>query len=128
MSRTTVRTDAAPAPVEGAPYSQAIRTGDLVFVSGQVGIDPATGGLVDGGVTAQTHRAFDNVAAILAEAGTGLDRIVKTTVFLRDLAEFGAMNAVYAERVPAPFPARSTVEVSGLPAGAAVEIEVVALA
>jgi 2-iminobutanoate/2-iminopropanoate deaminase len=128
MSRSAVRTEAAPAPFGGAPYSQAIAAGGLVFVSGQVGIDPASGALVAGGVTEQTGRAFDNIAAILAEAGSGLERVVKTTVFLRDLSQFEAMNAVYAERMPAPFPARSTVEVSGLPAGADVEIEVVALA
>ena len=129
MSKVVVRTDAAPAPVSGAPYSQGIVAAGLVFVSGQVPVDPATGKLVEGGITEHTHRCFDNVAAILAEAGSGLDRLVKTSVFLRHISDFAAMNAVYAERVPAPFPARAAVEVSELPVpGALVEIEVVALA
>ena len=129
MTKTVVRTEGAPAPVSGAPYSQGVVAAGLVFVSGQVPVDPATGKLVDGGIAEHTHRCFDNVAAILAEAGTGLDKLVKTTVFLHDIADFAAMNAVYAERVPAPFPARSAVEISELPIpGALVEIEVVALA
>ena len=129
MTKTAVRTDGAPAPVSGAPYSQAIVAGGLVFVSGQVPVDPATGSLVDGGIAEHTHRCFDNIAAILAEAGSGLDRLVKTTVFLRHMSDFAGMNAVYAERVPAPFPARAAVEVSELPVpGALVEVEVVALA
>jgi 2-iminobutanoate/2-iminopropanoate deaminase len=129
MSKVVVRTDAAPAPVSGAPYSQAIIAGGFVFVSGQVPVDPATGKLVEGGIVEHAHRCFDNVAAILAEAGSGLDKLVKTTVFLQHISDFAAMNAVYAERVPVPFPARSAVEVSELPLpGALVEIEVVALA
>jgi 2-iminobutanoate/2-iminopropanoate deaminase len=129
MTKAVVRTDAAPAPVSGAPYSQAIVAGGLVFVSGQVPVDPATGKLIDGGIAEHTNRCFDNVAAILAEAGSGLDRLVKTSVFLHDISDFAAMNAVYAERVPAPFPARSAVEVAELPLpGALVEIEVIALA
>ena len=129
MTKTAVRTDAAPAPVSGAPYSQAIIAAGLVFVSGQVPVDPATGRLVEGGLAEHTHRCFDNVAAILAEAGSGLDKLLKTSVFLHDIGDFAAMNAVYAERVPAPFPARAAVEVSELPVpGALVEIEVVALA
>ena len=90
--------------MSGAPYSQAIIAAGLVFVSGQVPVDPATGKLVEGGIAEHTHRCFDNVAAILAEAGSGLDKLVKTTVFLHDIGDFAAMNAVYAERVPAPFP------------------------
>ena len=129
MSKTVVRSDGAPAPVSGAPYSQAIVANGLVFVSGQVPIDPATGKLVEGGITEQTNRCFDNVAAILGEAGSGLDKLVKTTVFLHDIADFAAMNAVYGERVPKPFPARSAIEISAIPLpGALVEIEVVALA
>ena len=129
MSKVVVRTDAAPAPVSGAPYSQAIITGGLVFVSGQVPVDPATGKLVEGGIAEHAHRCFDNVAAILAEAGSGLDKLVKTTVFLQHISDFAAMNAVYAERVPQPFPARSAIEISHIPLpGALVEIEVVALA
>jgi 2-iminobutanoate/2-iminopropanoate deaminase len=127
MTKSVVTTDGAPAPVGGAPYSQAIAAAGLVFAAGQVPLDPS-GTLVEGGIEAQTHRCFDNVEAILTAAGSGLDRVVKTTVFMTDLNEFGAMNGVYAERMPSPFPARSTVEVSRLPAGARVEIEVVALA
>jgi 2-iminobutanoate/2-iminopropanoate deaminase len=128
MSKSVVHTESAPAPVGGAPYSQAIVAGGLVFCAGQVGIDPATGALVEGGIDQQTHRCFDNVEAVLAAAGSAPAQIVKTTVFMTDLGEFAAMNAIYAERMPAPFPARSTFEVSKLPAGARVEIEVVALA
>jgi 2-iminobutanoate/2-iminopropanoate deaminase len=129
VTKTAVRTEGAPAPVSGAPYSQGIIAAGLVFVSGQVPVDPATGKLVEGGIAEHTHRCFDNVAAILAEAGSGLDKLVKTTVFLHDIGDFAAMNAVYAERVPAPFPARAAVEISELPIpGALVEIEVVALA
>jgi 2-iminobutanoate/2-iminopropanoate deaminase len=126
MTKTVVHTDRAPAPVGGAPYSQAITAGGLVFTAGQVGLDGD--GNLSGDVAAQTHRTFDNLTAILEAAGTGLDRVVKTTVFMSDLGEFGAMNAVYAERMPSPFPARSTVQVAKLPADAKVEIEVVALA
>jgi len=129
VTKTVVRTEGAPAPVSGAPYSQGIVAAGLVFVSGQVPVDPATGKLVEGGIAEHTPRCFDNVAAILAKAGSGLDKLVKTTVFLHDIGDFGAMNAVYAERVPAPFPARAAVEISELPIpGALVEIEVVALA
>jgi 2-iminobutanoate/2-iminopropanoate deaminase len=128
VSKTPVRTEGAPAPVTGAPYSQAIVANGLVFVSGQVPIDPATGKLVEGGIAEQANRCFDNLAAILAEAGSGLDQLVKTTVFLHDISDFAAMNAVYAERVPEPFPARSAIQISAIPLpGALVEIEVVAL-
>ena len=123
---TAVRTDAAPATGAGAPYSQAIVAGDLVFVSGQVPIDPGTGALVDGDVTAQTERIFANLAAVLEAAGSGLDRMIKTTVFLVDLAEFGEMNEAYRAAVSDPPPARSTVEVAALPAGARIEIDCVA--
>ena len=117
------------APDAVGPYSHAVRSGGLLFCSGQTPLDPATGKLVEGGIAEHTHRCFDNVAAILAEAGSGLDKLVKTSVFLHDIGDFAAMNAVYAERVPAPFPARAAVEVSELPIpGALVEIEVVALA
>jgi 2-iminobutanoate/2-iminopropanoate deaminase len=128
VSKAPVRTDDAPAPVSGAPYSQAVVANGFVFVSGQVPIDPATGKLVEGGIAEHTHRCFDNLAAILAAAGSGLDRLVKTTVFLDDIGDFAAMNAVYGERVPEPFPARSAIEISQIPLpGALVEIEVVAL-
>ena len=126
MSKTPVRTDGAPAPVSGAPYSQAVVANGFVFVSGQVPIDPATGKLVEGGIAEHTHRCFDNLAAILAAAGSGLDKLVKTTVFLMDLADFAAMNEVYAGHVGDRPPARSTVQISGLPSGALVEIEAIA--
>jgi 2-iminobutanoate/2-iminopropanoate deaminase len=126
MSKSAVRTEAAPAPFQGAPYNQAIVAGGLVFVAGQVGLDPVTAKLVGEGIREQTARTFDNIEAVLEAAGSGLDRILKTTVFLTDLGEFGEMNAVYAERMAEPFPARSTVQVAGLPGGARVEIEVIA--
>jgi 2-iminobutanoate/2-iminopropanoate deaminase len=127
-SLRVIRADAAPAPVAGAPYSQAIATtgGTLVFVSGQVPVDPATGALVDDEITLQTRRALDNVAAVLAGAGGSLADVVKSTVFLTDLGDFQAMNAVYAACFGAHAPARSTVGVAALPLGARVEIEVVA--
>ena len=128
MSKTPVRTDGAPAPVSGAPYSQAVVANGFVFVSGQVPIDPATGKLVEGGITEHTHRCFDNLAAILAEAGSGLDKLVKTTVFLDDIGDFAAMNAVYGRHFPgdAP-PARSTIAAAGLPRDALVEVDCIAL-
>jgi 2-iminobutanoate/2-iminopropanoate deaminase len=127
QSRQAVHTEKAPAPLGGAPYSQAIISGDLVFASGQVPLDPATGVLVDGGVSEQTEQVLRNVQFVLEGAGSGLDRVLKTTVFLTDLGSFGAMNEVYARHFTAPYPARSTIEVSALPAGAAVEIECTAV-
>ena len=121
-----VRTERAPAPFQGAPYSQAIKAGDFVFVSGQLGLQPGSSDPV-GGIAEQTEQVFRNLAAILEEAGSELDRLVKTTVFLTDLGDFQAMNDVYAGHVGATPPARSTVEVSALPSGAKVEIEAVAL-
>jgi 2-iminobutanoate/2-iminopropanoate deaminase len=126
--KTVVRTERAPAPFQGAPYSQAIKAAGLVFVAGQVGLNPDHGELVGEGITEQTEQAFDNLQAILEEAGTGLDRIVKTTVFLDDFDDFAAMNDVYARRIGESPPARSTVEVAKLPSGAKVEIEAIALA
>ena len=126
-SRERVHTERAPAPFAGAPYSQAMISGDLVFASGQVPIDPATGALVEGGVAEQTEQVLRNVQAVLEEAGSGLDRVLKTTVFLTDLGTFGAMNEVYGRHVSEPYPARSTIEVSALPAGASVEIECIAV-
>jgi 2-iminobutanoate/2-iminopropanoate deaminase len=124
-SRSVVRTEEAPAPFQGAPYSQAIRAGGFVFVSGQLGLkrDQAE---IGGSVEEQTEQIFANLRAILEAAGTGLDRLVKTTVFLSDLADFAAMNEVYAQHVGASPPARSTVEVAALPSGARVEIEAIA--
>lgn len=124
--KSAVRTGDAPAPFQGAPYSQAIKAGEYVFVSGQLGLRPGQTALV-GDVAEQTEQVFRNLAAILAEAGSGLDRLVKTTVFLTDLGDFQAMNEVYARHAGETPPARSTVEVSALPSGAAVEIEAVAL-
>lgn len=126
MTKTIISTPAAPGAI--GPYSQAVRCGDLIFTAGQIALDPATGKLVEGNVTVQTRRVLDNVKAILDAAGSGLDRVVKTTVFLKDMGEFAAMNAVYAEFFPADPPARSTVEVARLPRDVRVEIEAVALA
>jgi 2-iminobutanoate/2-iminopropanoate deaminase len=124
MSRQPIQTDGAPAPV--GPYSQAIRSGDLVFCSGQVGLDPATGELVEGGVEAQAERALKSLAAVLDAAGLTFDDVVKTTIFLADVGDFAAVNAVYGRHMPDPPPARSTVGVGGLPKGALVEIEMTA--
>ena len=124
-AKSVVRTENAPAPFQGAPYSQAIRTGDYVFVSGQIGLKPDHGELT-GSIEEQTEQVFANLAAILAEAGTGLDQLVKTTVFLADFDDFAAMNEVYARHVGDSPPARSTDEVSALPSGAKVEIEAIA--
>lgn len=125
MTRTRIHTEHAPAAV--GPYSQAIRTGNMVFTAGQIALDPATGKLVPGDIAAQTERVLQNLQAVLEAAGSGLGHVVKTTVFLQDMAEFAAMNAVYGRYFPDPPPARSTVAVAGLPLGARVEIEAVAL-
>ena len=122
--RRAVDTDAAPKPI--GPYSQAIDTGSLVFCAGQIGLDPATGKLVDGGSVAEMTRAIANLEAVLGAIGLGLGDVVKTTLFLVDLADGPAVGAVYAQRFPAPHPARSTVQVAALPAGARVELEAIA--
>jgi 2-iminobutanoate/2-iminopropanoate deaminase len=124
--KTVVRTEDAPAPFQGAPYSQAIRMGDFVFVSGQLALKPGDKELSGGSIEEQTEQVFANLAAILAAAGTGLDRLVKTTVFLQDIDDFQGMNSVYASHVGDRPPARSTVEVAKLPSGALVEIEAIA--
>ena len=121
-----VRTERAPAPFQGAPYSQAVKAAGLVFVAGQLGLRPGDKAPVEEGITAQTEQAMQNLRAILEEAGSGLDRLVKTTVFLQNLDDFAAMNEVYAAHVGEEPPARSTVEVAKLPSGALVEIEAVA--
>jgi 2-iminobutanoate/2-iminopropanoate deaminase len=119
-----VSTDGAPKAI--GPYSQAVVTGDLVFTAGQVALDPTTTELVGGDVQAQTERVLQNLDAVLAASGSALDRVVKTTVFLADMADFAAMNEVYARRFGSHKPARTTVAVAALPKGARVEIDVVA--
>jgi 2-iminobutanoate/2-iminopropanoate deaminase len=126
VSKKAVRTEAAPAPFQGAPYSQGIVAGDFVFVSGQLGVDPESGNVVEGGITEQTERALRNLQAILEEAGSGLDRLLKTTIFLTDLGDFAGLNEVYARFVGETPPARSTFQVAALPSGALVEIEAIA--
>jgi 2-iminobutanoate/2-iminopropanoate deaminase len=125
--KSVVRTEAAPAPFQGAPYSQGIRAAGLVFVSGQLALKPGDKELSGGSIEEQTEQIFANLHAILTEAGSGLDRLVKTTVFLQNLDDFQGMNSVYARHVGDTPPARSTVEVARLPSGALVEIEAVAL-
>jgi 2-iminobutanoate/2-iminopropanoate deaminase len=124
--RTVITSGGAPAAI--GPYSQAVLAGGFVFVSGQIPLDPATGQLVDGGAAAQAERALASLRAVLEAAGSGLHRVVKTTIFLADLADFAEVNAVYARFFPAEPPARATVQVGALPRGAAIEIEAVALA
>ena len=124
--RETIATPAAPAAI--GPYAQAVRAGGLVFVSGQIALDPATGALVAGGPGAQTGQVLENLQAVLEAAGSGLARVVKTTVYLTDLGAFGEVNEVYARFFPADPPARATVQVAALPRGAAVEIDAIALA
>ena len=127
MSKDVVRTEAAPAPFQGAPYSQAIKANGLVFVSGQLALVPGGKELVPGGIAEQTEQVLANLRAILEAAGSSLEQIVKTTVFLQNLDDFGGMNEVYARHIGSVPPARSTVEVAKLPSGALVEIEAVAL-
>ena len=115
------------APKAIGPYSVAIRTGDLVFTSGQLGLDPATGNLVPGGIEAETRQALTNIRHVLTDAGSGLEQVVKTIVFMKDMADFPKMNAIYAEFFTKNPPARSTVQAAALPKGGTVEIEVVAI-
>ena len=125
-TKDVISTDRAPGPFQGAPYNQAIRVGDLVFVAGQLGISRETGELVGDGVGEQTEQIMQNLGAILEAAGSSLGQLLKTTVFLVDLADFGGMNEVYATHVGEQPPARSTVGISQLPSGARVEIEAIA--
>ncbi len=125
MNKSIVQTDKAPKAI--GPYSQAMRVGSMVYTAGQIGLDPATMELVPGGVEAQTRQVCANLAQVLGAAGSSMDNVVKTTVFLRDMNDFASMNAVYAEYFGNTPPARSTVAVAGLPKNALVEIEVVAL-
>jgi 2-iminobutanoate/2-iminopropanoate deaminase len=124
--KSVIRTEAAPAPFQGAPYSQAIAAGGFVFVSGQLGLKPGDTA-ISGEIAEQTEQIFANLQAILEEAGSGLGRLVKTTVYLQRLDDFQAMNEVYARHVGDQPPARATVEVAKLPSGALVEIEAIAL-
>jgi 2-iminobutanoate/2-iminopropanoate deaminase len=124
--KRTVRTDKAPAPFQGAPYSQGVVHGDLVFVSGQLGIDPESGDMVDGGIGAQTERTMQNVSAVLEAAGSSLANVLQVSIFLVDLGDFAAMNEIYAKYVGPDFPARATVQIGALPSAARVEIAVVA--
>jgi 2-iminobutanoate/2-iminopropanoate deaminase len=125
VEKHVIRTENAPAPFQGAPYNQAIVAGDLVFVAGQLGLRPGDTG-IEGDVATQTGQALSNLAVILQAAGSSMENLVKTSVFLVDLADFQAMNEVYASRVGDRPPARSTFEVAALPSGARVEIEAVA--
>jgi len=125
MDKKVISSDKAPKAI--GPYSVAIRTGDLVFTSGQLGLDPATGSLVPGGIEAETRQALTNLRHVLADAGSGLERVVKTIVFLKDMADFAKMNAVYAEFFTENPPARSTIQAASLPKGGTVEIEAVAI-
>lgn len=124
MSKEAIQTDRAPAAV--GPYSQAIRSGGLIFLSGQIGIDPASGKVVEGGVLAQARQIFKNIAAVLGQAGADLCHIVKATVFLKEMADFKEVNEVYARHFEPPYPARSAVAVKDLPLGVDIEIEVIA--
>jgi 2-iminobutanoate/2-iminopropanoate deaminase len=124
MTRHAVTTTGAPSAI--GPYSQGIVSGDLVFCSGQLGLDPATGDLVEGGVEAQTERALRNLVSVLDAAGASMADVVKTTIFLADIGDFAAVNAVYARHMPDPAPARSTFAVGALPKGGLIEIEAIA--
>ncbi len=124
MKKQIIATDKAPKAI--GPYSAAVRVGNFVYTAGQIGIDPATGELVSGGIEAETRQVLTNLKHILEAAGSSLDNVVKTTVFLRDINDFARMNAVYAEFFPENPPARSAVQAAALPKGVAVEIEAIA--
>ena len=123
MAIDPIRSDAAPAPV--GPYSQAVRCGDLIFVSGQAGMDPVTGQLVSGGVEAEAEQVLQNLKAVIEAAGKTMEDVLKAAVFLTDMQDFAKVNAVYARHFAEPFPARTTVQVAGLPVGAAVEMDLI---
>ena len=123
MSRQPIATDQAPAAI--GPYSQAVRSGSHVFLSGQIPLDPATGQLVEGDIAIQSRRVFDNLSAVCAAAGGSLDQVVRVGIYLMDLGDFAAVNAVMADYFTAPYPARSTIQVSGLPRGARVEVDAI---
>lgn len=123
MPRHPIATDSAPAAI--GPYSQAVRSGNSVFLSGQIPLDPATGQLVEGDIATQSRRVFDNLAAVCAAAGGSLDQVVRVGIYLMDLGDFAAVNAVMADYFTAPYPARSTIQVAGLPRGARVEVDAI---
>ena len=123
MSRQIIQTDHAPAAI--GPYSQAVRAGNTVYFSGQIPLDPATGNLVEGDVATQARRAFDNLKAVCEAAGGSLDKVVRLGLYLTDLSEFASVNTVMQEYLSAPFPARSTIQVSALPKAAAFEVDAV---
>lgn len=114
------------APAAIGPYSQAIRAGDFLFASGQIPLDPTTGTITEGGITAQTHQVLQNLGAVLSAAGVTFDRVVKTTIYLADMGDFAAVNEVYASYFPAPAPARATIQAAALPKNVRVEIDLVA--
>lgn len=123
MSRTPINTDQAPAAI--GPYSQAVKAGQTVYLSGQIPLDPATGEIVAGDVAAQARRSFDNLKAVCEAAGGSLDQVARLGLYLTDLGEFAKVNEVMAEYFQAPYPARSTIEVAGLPKGAAFEVDAI---
>jgi reactive intermediate/imine deaminase len=123
MPRIPISTEQAPAAI--GPYSQAVRRGSFVFLSGQIPLDPATGQLVEGDIAAQARRVFDNLRAVCAAAGGSFEDVVRVGIYLTDLGDFAAVNAVMAENFAAPFPARSTIQVSALPRGAQVEVDAI---
>lgn len=123
MSRSIIATELAPAAI--GPYSQAVRAGNTVYFSGQIPLDPATGALVDGDIALQTRRVFDNLTAVAEAAGGSLAQVVRVGIYVTDLANFAAVNTVMADYFKQPYPARSTIEVSGLPKGAQVEVDMV---
>ncbi len=125
MSKSPISTDQAPAAI--GPYSQAVRSGALLFVSGQIPLDPATGAIVPGDINAQTRRVLDNLRAVLDAAGANFSHVVRTTIYLTNLADFNAVNAIYAEVFASDPPARSTIGVAALPKGAKVEIDAIAV-
>lgn len=125
MNREVTATDSAPAAI--GPYSQAISWNNLVFTSGQIPLDPATGAMVDGDIETQTRRVLDNLGAVLEAAGAGFDSLLRTTIFLVDLGHFADVNRIYDEYVPQPHPSRSTVQVAALPRGSMIEIDAIAV-
>jgi 2-iminobutanoate/2-iminopropanoate deaminase len=125
MDKKIIKSEKAPKAI--GPYSVAIRAGKFVFTSGQLGLDPQSGNLVPGGVEAETRQALTNISHVLADAGSGMQAVIKTTVFLKDMADFARMNAVYAEFFPENPPARSAIQAAALPKGGSVEIEAIAL-